>query len=149
MMNLYLDNCCIQRPLDDKSQLRIAVESEIVLNLISLVESGKLILISSDVLEYEAKNNPYSFRREFTLKVLEKAKHIVRLNNNIKLRAKFFMENGIKAIDALHLASAETFEVNFFCTCDDNFLKKSKRIENLRINAFSLLEIIKELDNEY
>jgi len=30
-MRPYLDNCCLQRPLDDKTQLRIAVEREIIL----------------------------------------------------------------------------------------------------------------------
>ena len=66
LMKIYLDNCCINRPLDDKSQLRIAIESEIVLNILSLVESEEIRLISSELLEFEANKNTNIFRREFT-----------------------------------------------------------------------------------
>jgi len=37
-MTVYLDTCSIQRPFDDQSQLRVAMESEAVLRAIQLVE---------------------------------------------------------------------------------------------------------------
>ncbi len=45
-MKIYLDNCAIQRPLDDKSQIRIALESEAVLGIISLFELKTIELLS-------------------------------------------------------------------------------------------------------
>ncbi len=36
-MLVYLDNCTIQRPLDDRSRLRIAVEAECVAKLVAQV----------------------------------------------------------------------------------------------------------------
>jgi hypothetical protein len=53
-MLIYLDMCSIQRPLDDKAQLRILVESETVLGIIALCESGQCTMVSSDALDYEA-----------------------------------------------------------------------------------------------
>ena len=47
-MKIYLDCCCIQRPFDDRSQPRIAVEAEAILVVIALCESDHLKLISSD-----------------------------------------------------------------------------------------------------
>ena len=41
-MLVYLDMCSIQRPLDDKTQLRILVECEAVLGIIALCESGNV-----------------------------------------------------------------------------------------------------------
>lgn len=33
-MKIYLDNCSLQRPLDDKSQIRIRLEAEAILAVI-------------------------------------------------------------------------------------------------------------------
>lgn len=52
-MTIYLDTCNLQRPLDDKSQLRIRLEAEAVLSVIDLVESGSLGLVSSDALSFD------------------------------------------------------------------------------------------------
>jgi len=49
-MKIYMDNCCIQRPLDTKDQLRIVLEADAVLGLIEFCKSGKAALVSSDVL---------------------------------------------------------------------------------------------------
>ena len=49
-MLVYLDMCSIHRPLDDKSQIRILVESQAVLGIIALCESGQVHLVSSDAL---------------------------------------------------------------------------------------------------
>ncbi|MCI5164443.1 MAG: hypothetical protein D3917_21010 [Candidatus Electrothrix sp. AX5] len=42
---------------------------------------------------------------------------------------------GFASIDALHLASAEVVKADFFCTCDDKFLKKAKGIDDLGIKT--------------
>jgi len=47
--------CSIHRPLDDKAQLRILVESEAVLGIIALCESGQADLVSSDPIELIAE----------------------------------------------------------------------------------------------
>lgn len=59
-MKIYLDMCSLQRPLDSKTQVRIVLESEAILGIISCCEAGKIVLISSDTLIFEAKkiNSP-------------------------------------------------------------------------------------------
>ena len=145
-MKIYLDNCSIQRPLDDRSQLRIAVESEIILNVLSLIEAKKIDLLTSEILLYEANKISNIFLKEFTLKVLSKRAEFVELDDTIENRSKAFINSGIKPIDALHLASAEKMEADFFCTCDDNFLKKAVKINDLKIKAVSIFELLKEIE---
>ena len=51
------------------------------------------------------------------------------------------MESGIKPLDALYLASAEAVEADYFCTCDDHFLKRAKATTT-RVNVVSPLELV-------
>ena len=45
-MRVYLDTCSLQRPLDDKSQLRIRLEAEAILSVLDLIKAGQLDLVS-------------------------------------------------------------------------------------------------------
>jgi len=47
-MKIYFDTCSLQRPLDNRSQLRIATEAEAILGILFwLSETDTLDLISS------------------------------------------------------------------------------------------------------
>ena len=148
-MKIYFDNCSIQRPLDDKNQLRIAIESEIILGIFELVESEKIELLSSEVLIFEAGRITNVFRKEHTFRVLGKSKQVIRLDDEIENRAEELISFGIKPIDALHLSSAEKIKADYFCTCDDKFLKKAGKINGIRTNVVSVFELLKEIENEY
>ncbi|MCB9434243.1 MAG: PIN domain-containing protein [Ardenticatenaceae bacterium] len=69
-------------------------------------------------------------------------------SQTVERRARWFEQAGIKPLDALHLASAEHAEANYFCTCDDKLLKQAKRITDLKTRAVSPLELIQELEND-
>ena len=56
--------CCIQRPLDSKTQPRVAVEAEAILAALGLCEAGQVELISSDTLLFELGRNPHPVRRQ-------------------------------------------------------------------------------------
>ena len=86
-------------------------------------------------------------RREFGLEILSKAGEVVSINEAIEYRAKQLEAIGIKALDALHLASAEEAGVDFFCTCDDRFLKKAKAVSDLRVQTVSPIELIEVLED--
>ena len=68
------------------------------------------------------------------------------MNDNIKRRASEFILLGIKPLYALHLASAEEAEADYFCTCDDRFLKRAKTFNDLRTKVVTPLELIEELN---
>lgn len=144
-MKVYLDSCSLQRPLDNRNQIRIALEAEAVLGILALCEAGELDLISSDALAFETAQILHSIRREHALAILGIATAHVELGDQIEQRARHFIESGIKPIDALHLASAEAAECDYFCTCDDRLLNRAKEIINLQTTAVSPLELVEEL----
>mgnify|MGYP006305430231 CR=1 FL=1 len=106
-MKIYLDNCALQRPLDDQSYLRIRLEAEAVVEIIELVEDGDLVLLNSAVLEYELQKCADLGRVEYGMEVLSLASDRIRLSDRMVRRAKRFQGLGMEGIDALHLAAAE------------------------------------------
>ena len=52
-LTLYLDCCALQRPFDDRVQMRIALESEAVLQVLERVQLGSLKLVKSAALQLE------------------------------------------------------------------------------------------------
>jgi predicted nucleic acid-binding protein len=123
-MKIYLDGCSLQRPFDDRSQPRIAVEAEAVLVILALSESDRLKLISTDALLFEIARIPDQDRKDIALAILKIAKEAVELTSKIESLAGRFAALGLKPLDALHLAFASGSKVDYFCTCDDKFLKK-------------------------
>jgi predicted nucleic acid-binding protein len=143
-MRVYLDACCLQRPLDDRSQPRINVEAEAVLTILRLVESGQLKLQSSEVLEFELGQIPDLERRERAAAMLQLASDIVRVNDEIEAVAETFIKQGLRPMDALHVASASAAKTERFCTCDDDLLKKGKLLITGATTVVSPLELISE-----
>jgi predicted nucleic acid-binding protein len=145
-MKIYLDNCSLQRPLDSKTPVRTVLEAETVLGILAMFESGKVELVSSEALLFEIGRNPNLTRQEYALEVLSKAQTFVMLTEEAEKRARQFNVLGIEPLDALHLASAEAAKADYFCTCDDRFLKKAKAISSLRTRMVSPIELIGELE---
>ena len=127
-MKIYLDMCSIQRPLDTKTQPRIAVEAEAILGVLALCEAGHVELMSSDTLLFELGRNPHPVRREYALRVLAKAVVCVPTDDGVVEHTRRFQAQGMKPLDALHLASAVIAKADYFCTCDDRFLKRAKAV---------------------
>lgn len=142
----YLDTCSLQRPLDSKTQVRIAVEAEAILGVIALCEAGELELVSSQALVYEVSRTSQMERQEFARAVLSRADTFIAMDEDIEARAREFNQLGIQPLDALHLASAEEAGADYFCTCDDRFLKKAKAVDNLKTIAVSPLELIEDIE---
>ncbi len=69
-MNIYFDNCCIQRPFDVKSQIRIRIEAEAVISIIELIEENKIELVTSAIVEMESNKTPDQERVKFGSKIL-------------------------------------------------------------------------------
>ena len=144
-MKVYLDMCSIQRPLDTKSQPRIAVEAEAILGVLTLCEAGQVELVTSDTLMFELERNPHPVRKEYALKVLTKATVFIQIDNQVEERARALQAEGIKPVDALHLASAVAAKADYFCTCDDRFLKRAKAVDTGQTKVVSPLELITEV----
>lgn len=144
-MKIYLDTCSIHRPLDSKNQIRILLEADAVLGILTLCDVGDLELVSSEVLLFETNRNPNPIRREHVLATLTKASTWIQVNDEIETRARDFIAAGIKPLDALHLSSAEAGCADYFCTCDDRFLKKAQKLTDLHVKVVSPVALIEEL----
>ena len=125
MALVYLDNCTLQRPLDDRIQFRVRVEAEAVEAIIREAELGRIQLLNSDVLISESGAAPDPTRRDFAAGTLQLAVRTIPLDEVIEDRARPYKAAGIKSLDALHLASAVEAGADFFCTTDDPFFRKA------------------------
>lgn len=94
----------------------------------------------------EVTQNPLVIRREYGESVLASANFHVIVNDEIERRAHEFVDSGIKPLDALHLASAEEAEADYFCTCDDRFLRLAKTVGVLKMRVVTPLELVEELN---
>ena len=79
------------------------------------------------------------------LELLSKLEPFIPVDDSIEKVALNYTELGIKALDALHLASAEKVMVDYFCTCDDRFLKRAKKIKT-KVPVVSPLELVTILE---
>ena len=145
-MKVYLDLCAIQRPLDIPNQVRIVLESEAVLGIIAFCDARRIELLSSEALLYEGEQNTLSIRREHTFAVLSKAKNVINVTEKEKMRAANLITYGIKPLDALHIALAETGNADYFCTCDDRLLRNAKQVDDLMVKVVSPVELVQEIE---
>lgn len=89
-MRSYFDCCSLQRPFDDKSEPRIAVEGEAVLVILALCESNHLQFISSDALLFEISRIPDQERKDDALAIIKIAMETIGLTVKIESLARRF-----------------------------------------------------------
>ena len=112
-MRIYFDTCGLQRPLDDQTQLRIRVETEAVFSLLAAVEAGDLSLLGSEALEYEVSCIPDQARQTEVLGVLSLTVERLEVTDQVESLALSFEQQGVQAMDAIHLACASIAKADF------------------------------------
>lgn len=123
-MRVYLVTCCLNRPFDDQTQLRIRLESAAIHAIITHVETGRLFLVWSDVLDLEVSKT-WDLARRSELQRLQRYSTVhMHLDGAVQRRANELQAAGYGAYDALHVACAESAEVDAFLTTDDRLLRK-------------------------
>ncbi len=110
-----------------------------------MIKSKHIESVNSSVLEYENNKNPFPIKQKAIANYLTKAILRQPINESIRQRAKQLESEGIKPIDALHVASFEASECDFFITCDRRLLN---RCRTLNIPAINPIDFIQELENE-
>ena len=144
-MRIYLDTCCLQRPLDDQTQPRIRVETEAVFAILASVQDGGITLLTSEALEFEISSIPDEERRREALAILTLASERLALSDVSEQLAESFAQAGLSAMDALHVALAATAGANYFVTTDDKLLRRAKSLPNLTVTPVSILGLISEV----
>ena len=146
-MRIYMDACCLNRPFDDLSQDRVYLEAEAVLSIISNCEKGKWTLIASGAIDFELSNLADTDRLEQVQMLYAAASKRIKLSDEAERRATFFLKHGVKPLDSLHLALAETGDVDVFLTTDDRLLRTAQKIA-LRINIANPVSWLMEVMND-
>jgi predicted nucleic acid-binding protein len=118
MIRVYLDTSAYHRSFDDQTQPKIFLETQAVVIILQMVEAKEVELISSSVLEYENSRNPHPIKQQAMSRYLQLAQLRQEVSEAIRKRSEELEQNGLKAIDALHVACAEAVNTNYFITCD-------------------------------
>ena len=142
-MRIYLDTCCLQRPLDDQTQPRIRVETEAVFAILASVQAGGATLLTSEALEFEISRIPDDQRRREATAILTLARLL--LSETSEHLAESFAQAGLSAMDALHVALAATAGADYFITTDDKLLRRAKSLQGLSVTPISILGFVSEI----
>lgn len=121
---LYLDNSVLNRPFDDQRQPRIWLETLALSAILQLVEAGEAELVKSPIHILENDRSPLAIRRQWVERCLALAVTVSPLSEIIRARARELETGGLKPLDALHVASAETAGASHFLTCDDRLVRR-------------------------
>ena len=122
---IYLDACCLNRPFDDQTQPRIALETQAILTILSQCESGWKLITSAALVE-ELDQTPDLERLKNVKTILAIAKLKVISSQFIEGRSTEIQKLGFSGYDATHIASAERSQADIFLTTDDRLIKKAQ-----------------------
>ena len=119
--------CCLNRPFDDQTQIRIHLEAEAVIAILGQVENNAWQWISSDAVAYEISKTPNEERQERLWSMESSATTRMALTDSILSKAKKFKQLGFTTYDALHLVFAIEADVDAFLSTDDKLLRRARR----------------------
>ena len=134
-MKVYLGVCCLCRPFDDQLIPRIRNESEAVIAILNRC-SLDWELIWSSAITYEVAKIIDHDKKHYISTFAAKTNTNILVDLAIKERAAVFMNMGVKALDALHVACAERAGATVLITTDDtlkNIMSHRSDIIPLRI----------------
>lgn len=145
MTRVYLDTSTYNRPFDDQTQPKIFLETQAVIIILQMVEAKAVELISSSVLDYENSRNPYPVKQEAMSRYLQLAELRQEVDEAIRKRAEELEKDGLKAIDALHVACAEAVDSDYFITCDKRLIN---RCSKLTIKVMNPADFVLEMSSD-
>jgi len=145
-MKIYLDNCCFNRPYDDQGQLSVFLETQAKLQIQEGVRNKAIVLIWSDMLDYENSANPDDVIRVEIAGWRNLASQVVTQTEEIRDMAKNLNSLGFGRKDSLHISCAIYGKSDYFVTVDKGILRKQDLVDKVRI--ISTIEMIRILEGE-
>ena len=124
-IRIYLDNCVYNRPFDNQTQIKVALESDAKRHIQRLIIEGKIELAYSFVNRFENSKSPYPHNQNTIAAFLTNATKYVDHNYGfvVRRRAEEIIETGVKTKDAYHIACAIVSESNYLISTDRRLLK--------------------------
>lgn len=128
-MKIYLDVCCLNRPFDNQEQERIRLEAEAVLLILARLETGRWQWFSSEVVLDEILQTQDENRQKRLLDLNSKAYNSLIITDSDYERAVELTKLGFDDMDSLHLACAESGNIDVLLTTDDKLMRRAKQLE--------------------
>ena len=148
-MKIYLDTCCLSRLDDIATSVRIQREAEAVETIIDYCSTRQWLWFGSEVLIFEVDNTPNPSKRfkvKLRLSHLYQTVTVGSIENSRGLQLEIL---GFKWFDALHLACAESANVDVFLTTDDGVLKRARRFgSQLQVRVANPYEWLREITED-
>jgi predicted nucleic acid-binding protein len=143
-MRLYLDLCCFNRPFDDQGQLLVRIQTEAKLAVQQSIRSGAHTLVWPAILDLENAGNPDAERKTAIAEWKALAEFDVAMTAAVERLAFALAGDGLKAMDALHIASAIEAGAGCFLTTDKQILRRMK--SDQRIHVLDPVDFIRETE---
>ena len=145
MLKLYLDNCCYSRPFDGLTQEKNNLESQAIKVIINKYCNNEFKIYTSDVLIFEINKIKDEIKRKKVLEVYNKLKLTnIKASDKIIKRAYEIRKYNIKDMDSLHIAYAESFNIDYFITTDKLLINAFKRA-GLKMKVMNPIEFVMEV----
>ena len=124
-IKVYLDNCAYNRPFDDQTQIKVALEAEAKRHIQWLIVEKTVDLVYSYVNRFENDDNPITARKNSINEFFRNATYYVDSSyaETVEEKAVAIMGSKIKPRDAMHIACAIEGDCNCFITTDKVLLK--------------------------
>ncbi len=147
MYKIYLDNCCYNRPFDDRSIIINYLEREAILIIMQMAHDNELQIIGSNILSKEMGLISNPVKKKHVIELYQfLASDIIDANSSILERATEIRTlSSIKMFDSLHLACAEA-RADVLLTTDKKFLKAARKLD-LTIKIMNPIEFLLEVSN--
>jgi predicted nucleic acid-binding protein len=146
MIRVYLDTCCLSRPLDNQGQERMRLESEAIIVIFRKVARGEWVLIGSGALDDEITAIRDPEHRKYILEVARTATEYASLGTASRRRGRELQAMGVPGYDSLHLACAEAAGADVLLTTDDAFVRRARRLrQDLRVRVANPLTWLQEI----
>lgn len=145
MLKIYLDNCCYNRPFDDLSQEKIFSEVEAIETIFKMYTNGEIEIYGSVAINFEISKIKFGNKRR-QVEDLYDAMNLKEIPYSllVRQRAIELKKYNIKDMDSLHIALAESIDIDYFITTDRLLINASKRA-NLKIKVINPVNFIMEV----
>jgi len=145
-MRLYLNTSAINRPFDDLTRGRVRLQAEAVALLLDSVERGEIAWIASDYLAFEVSRIPDPERRHRVVSFLSLAAEVVPVSSTLAARARSLEQHGLRGLDALHVAVAESASCDGLVTTDDRMRRRATLAgEKVRVVVLTPMEAVEAI----
>jgi len=143
---IYLDYNCFQRGFDDPRQVKIQMEALACEEIFTRAERKDINLAWSFMHEDENMLCPFMERKLEIYRLSALCEIRIGPEKEIYHLAKSFQQKArLSSKDAVHLACAYHVKIRYFLTCDDELIKRAKKL-NLEITVINPVDYIRKVE---